>query len=184
MIDGDEDDLYNDGLVVLYETSQQFDPESDDFRKMFKTKLIHFYVDYVRYNKSGCRNVKVTTYLEFPPTDFKPSAGEYLNKGVVDKWVESYTHNFEGVDYIRTFFSRLSKEELKLLMELLEPSKRTVKIFDSYEYERVPSSIPLYVVAESLGWTSKKARYCLNKIRHKYIAYSGDARLEELVTAI
>lgn len=181
MESNDEGELYNDGLLILFEVSLEYPIESVSFRKMFKTKLAHMYVDYVRFNKAQCRDVKVTVPLITTHVGHDRPAE---NQVVLRRWVEEYFDEFESEDQVVNFFTSLNDEETNLLGELVEPSDTSQDRFDSIEYARKPSSIPLYVTAETLGWSVKKAKYCLNKIQRKYVDFTGNEKLRMLIPHI
>lgn len=170
---GDRGELYNDGLVVLYETAQEFSPETTDFHKMFKTKLGHNFSDYVRSCKAKKRSVYSKTALEFPRKDGlrMTDVNGGLHNAVIDQWVSAFLDLYEQRDYVENFISNLSDEEQSILKELIDPSEQTLILFESRTYSRVPKSVPLAVIAKSLGIPEKRVKVTRRRLQKKLMNY-------------
>jgi len=182
---GDEDELYQDGVLILYETAKKFDPQTLDFHKMFKTELAHRFIDYVRLQKAQCRNVhKKTALFHSDPSQDSLSSNEGIDTGVLKFWCENFRHDLESRDAVKKFLEILTDEDRLLLAELLEPSDQTVYIFSNRVYQRVPKSIPLKVIGRSLGWTEKKVKYRLRQIRRSYVIFFGRYDLTPLISRV
>jgi len=180
----DQWDLYNEGLLILHQTSQEFDTQSVDFSKMFRTKLAHHFTSYVYYNKAMKRNVNLKTSLSV--SEDYDNSNDSINPEVVRSWREKFNHTYEGEDYVRKFLSLLSDDDRRLLIEMMDPSSNLLKLWDDcikeYEYERVPENIPWYVYAKFFGWTIRKVRYSINRMRQLFIAFSGNIKLKQFIS--
>lgn len=183
MESGDKGELYNDGLVLLYETAKQFDPSTRDFHKMFKTKLGHAFTDYVRSQKAQKRSVKKKSPLFYPAEDASsPNGGMHVD--VLSQLVAGHKDNYEATDFVRNFISLLSPPEIEVLQELLDPSEQTWLLFESRQYRRIPKNIPLVVIASSLGVTEKRVKILLRTIRLKYVKFSGKSELATCIPRV
>jgi len=191
---GDEDDLYNEGLIILYETScdKQFNLDDDnsyeDFSKVFRTKLGWHFTNYVSSCKAQCRDVKLKAKLEYS-TDgdgiTQESESIELHSGVVDQIVNNYYHEYPENDIVDKFRNKfkLDDDDKLLLDELMEPSLELTKLWNyfikKYEYDRIPSEIPWYVYAAYLTqktkkvWTIKRIQYIVNWLREAYVQFTG-----------
>jgi DNA-directed RNA polymerase specialized sigma24 family protein len=185
---GDAPDLYNDGLLILWQTAQEFDPSTPDFHKMLKTRIGHLFTDHVRHHLARKRSVKVTGRLfhssEGKGLDFVGDPNNGLDSSVADVWSRMFSDDVETSDYVGKFFASLTDRERTLLGQLLEPADALVDLFQGTAYRRRPAEIPLKLIAQYLEWTMREAKLTANAIRRKYSEFSGDDSLLALIPKV
>lgn len=183
----DVDELYQDGLLLLHELSQYYATDSDDFRKLFKTSFINHCKSHFFKESAQKRDYRLKVALETPATDGDDeSSNGGLHPGVVHDWYSRFNDTFSEIDYVNSFLQCLTEDDRRLVSELMDPCESILSKWDQYslEYQRVPSSIPLYVYAEYFEVSEKSIRRSLNRIRIAYISYTGDESLKQFITKL
>lgn len=163
----DAEDLYQEALHILdmMFVSYDFSPDSDDFRKMFKTHLWH----------------ELSTLCQrenYQKRDWKSKISEQtsLEDGVGSLWdvipgdtlpADIYIEYKESASRVEAFLSDMNfilDEDGKVLFnELLDPSPLDPNIVK--DYKRVPKKRSSTILSRQLGWTKYKVTKYLDQIK-------------------
>jgi len=167
-----------------------FDPESDDFRKMFKTELWHGLWKVLQKFKTQKRDWKRLVQKDYSDLESRaasdswasdpgdPDVGEEILSGKLTPFqrLETLEDISELDEFIDTLVHRLDDEARVLLSEILYP-RSWDEIPQEYktngtedEYWRVPKKIPQHVIARMLGWPLIRVRRALSRIRKQAAA--------------
>jgi len=171
----DPDDLFQEGLIILDRVLNEynFDPESTDFEKYFKTAAYHRMITLQRYHQAKMRNWKKTVVEsgcksrddEGPAffLDTLPSANCTPEEYLMYSDSETKAANFRA-DLIEL----LPMETVELLIELIDPTPMSENEVKAY-FHRIPSNIsrsrPTWLIAQQLKWSRSKVRRHMLKIR-------------------
>jgi len=177
------EDLYQEGLMILDSMFHKydFDPDSVDFRKMFKTELWHGLWHVLKLHKTQKRH-----HTKLHPDDYadleKKAAHSGMSNLPGDPSVfcassdpeESYSLVEEErvvESFVDKLVDRLDAEAQLVLNELVYPREwEEIPDYckmtqDLMLYERVPSRIPNHVIAELLDIPIIRVRRAIRRIR-------------------
>lgn len=181
----DPEDLYQEGLMILDSVFRDieigkysFDPDSPDFRKVFKTELWHGLWKVLQHHKAQKRDFKRTLpgdisetedYLadEFELPDFliSPSPEARVLRGEEKRKAEDFLHQLSLC---------LDEEENQLLTELTKQRKwdeipeEHLRNTMGDKYWRVQKKrVPQNVIANILGWSVIRVRRTIKRIRRQ-----------------
>ena len=195
------EDLYQEGLMILHQMIDKydFDPYSDDFRKMFKTELWHGLWKMLRHSKATKRDHRATVVHDFQEPDYDEHGNHEhskprLNAALAspdsqpDEAVSDQQHAARTVVFLHRLRASLDSEARDVLDYVLNPptwddvppALRVTKEGD--EYWKLPSRIPQHVTAFMLGIPIIRFRRALKRIRKK-AALIGDEEGLDLVAA-
>lgn len=194
-------DLYQEGLLLLNKMfSTRFDPDSVDFRKMFKTELWHGLKHIVHDRKATKRGLQFRNGmvnvddLNVHLMEKRPMA-DSLKRDVSVYTEEMTSHENGELSYLETetqkqidYFleeltHRLDDEARIVLLELLQPrewsdipeDQRVTKEGD--EHFRLPSKVPQATIARYLGMSSTGLRRAVKRIREAAVQLHEDLDL-------
>lgn len=183
----DPDDLYQEACVILYRMflKYDFDENSVDFRKMFKTELWHGlskvlhrfktkkrdHTKPVRGNAETLENEGLVSFCDQGHPSPEDQVIQNESVAEVDKFLE-------------TLIMRLDDEALVVLYELLYP-RSWLDVPDSYKanvfddkYWRAPKKVPQHVVAGVLGLPLIRVRRTIKRIRREAVRVGEELGLK------
>lgn len=176
----DADDLYQEGLIILNMMFSKYDfsPDSDDFRKLFKTELWHGLYKVLQRHKQSKRDFRKLVNQDYSiyeqATDEELAAGSDIIPLAASP--ESQFFSREDQTQVREFIEKLSErldsETRIILSELLYPREwsdippefHCNSTTDSY-WRRPKKIIPRHVIADMLGIPRIRMRRAVNRIR-------------------
>lgn len=193
------DDLYQEGLMILDDMFRKYDfePDSDDFRKMFKTELWHGLWHVLQKYKTIKRDWRKVTPKDFADIERDLASGE-ADGLPLDRVTCTFTpeeayeikESTENTErFIEMLVDRLDDEARVVLSELIYP-RTWDEIPDKYKctgndevYWRVPKKVPQHVLADLLGWPLIRVRRAITRIRKHAKALGVEVGFEEMASA-
>lgn len=191
----DPEDLYQESLIILDNMFRKYDfePDSDDFRKMFKTELWHGLWHVLQRTKASKRDWKRLVPKDYSDMENESTCGDRdVAPGHVMStdnpelaYAEKEAH--EAVDkLIDLLVERLDDEAKVILNEMLHPRSwddipEEFKFTGREEvYWRTPKHIPQHTIAEVLGWPLIRVRRAAKRVRRQAKALGEELGLDIL----
>lgn len=196
------DDLYQEGCLILdwMVRHSQFEVDSHDFRKMFKTKLWHGLADTLKSHKRKKNDYRKVVYYEQRREDLD---GEAQAKELSAQDLETSLQSIRGserdpeqaaLDYeqmlkverfIEILTARLDSDARKMFYELLYP-KSWDEIPEEYHrtsqgdvhWRKPRKKIPQHVIADMLGWSVMRVRRSTGRLRREAAAVAEELGFE------
>lgn len=198
----DQEDLYQEGLLILNAMFVKYDvsPDSEDFNKLFKTELWHRLTNITLFYKRSKRDYRkidhsVKTKADREDSDFEGRNPMYL-KFLEDLHDEGLTpedaaiENQESVmceEVLDMLNERLDDESLEVLFELVVPrdadeiplDAMTTQRGDAY-WRRPRKSIPKHTLARMLGMPSIRIRRAIKRIKVAVLEVADELGAEKI----
>lgn len=188
----DPDDMYQEALLILDKMLRKydFDPDSSDFRKMFKTELWHGLWNVMHRYKVSKRSWKKVVHFDYHDLDTKGPLDSRVSIEAVSSNSTPETHviasqaNKEIEKFIQTLTERLDDDAQRVLAEILNP-KSWDEIPEEFkenqfgdDYWRTPKKkVPLHVIAYMLDWSHIRVRRAMRRIRREAKELGGELGL-------
>jgi len=187
----DSEDLYQEGLIILDKMFRKynFHPDSDDFRKMFKTELWHglwHVLQKYKQSKRDWRRVlnKDLSTLELASDEesgnLHSDALHAFASSPEDHVRETQTNESLSL-FLDTLVARLDDEARVVLSELLYPRswseipEESKKNSSDDIYWRCPKKrIPRHILASILGFPKIRVRRAIKRIRSAALEVSTE----------
>lgn len=202
----DPDDLYQEGLFILDECVRKssFEPDSSDFRKMFKTKLWHGLGKAIHKRKAKKRTWKKILNEDFSQLERLVSRShDYSSSSELGASVEDFysaklnpeqslelREEVNEVDkFLELLVDRLDDDARIVLYELLYPREWSDIPEDCIanafgdEYWRVPKKIPKAVIARAMDWPLTKFRRAVSRVRKQSKILGEELGIDIIVAA-
>lgn len=184
------DDLYQEGCVLLDTMIRNgvFEPDSEDFRKMFKTRLWHELWRFPRAAKSQKRDYRKNLSFDVSPTlqdlmteqvdctqsdpgTFDPEKALGTETTSPEITVLVHEESVRTSKFLDELRSRLDADACRVFQELVSP-RTWEDIPQQYRetvwgdgYFRLPRRIPHRVLADTFDWPMSRFRHALRRIR-------------------
>lgn len=187
----DKEDLQQEALIILDEfvKSDRFHPDTDDFRKMFKTTLWHGLSNVLRAHKTQKRDYRKKLHQDFSELEQRMSDFEGTNLRIaldlgfgealsIQANPEEFSIAMEKIAELDMFLKQLEgildKDAKVVLQEILVPRSwdeipEYCKVNTSGdEYWRTPrKKVPQQVIARYLDWPLIRVKRAIKRIRRK-----------------
>ena len=175
-----KEDLYQEGLRALdatFEEHFEYDPDSEEFTRAFKSRLFHRISHCLRKHKTGSRDWRkevhdsISSFSEegdsifdrisqtvFPPPDY------LLELEDLHSYLDALEVDLKDASLDGPLWGNSAEDALEVLRLVTDPDydiPDEVKML----YERIPSKITNPLIADIKGWDLMKVRRAISRLR-------------------